>query len=144
VRDTFIVRVALATAVALLLVPGAVAKDFRPGDLRFCNARRCVKIVDPKVVATLGPFYYSDGSPRRAQAPRLGARAYELRFPNGYVTGIVAGASLDRFLSYGVNLDRFHRGVWYRVPRRLTNGLTKLACSLRPLRVTKVALAKSR
>jgi len=95
------------------------------------------------VVATLGPFYYSNGSPRQAQAPRLGARAYELRFPNGYATGIVAGASLDRFLSYGVNVGRFHRGVLYRVPRRLTAGLTKLSCSLLPLRVTKAALAKS-
>lgn len=138
------VRTVLLAAAALLLVPGAAAKDFRPGDLRLCNARRCVKIVDPKVVATLGPFYYSNGSPRKAHAPLLGARAYELRFPNGYATGIVAGASLDRFLSYGVNLGRFHRGVWYRIPRRMTAGLTKLSCSLRPLRVTKAALAKSR
>jgi hypothetical protein len=139
-----VVRIVLLAAAALLLVPAATAKDFGPGDLRLCNARRCVKIVDPKVVATLGPFYYSNGSPRQAQAPRLGARAYELRFPNGYATGIVAGASLDRFLSYGVNLGRFQRGVWYHVPRRMTAGLTKLSCSLRPLRVTKAALAKSR
>lgn len=138
------VRTVLLAAAALLLVPGAAAKDFRPGDLRFCNARRCVKIVEPKVVATLGPFYYSDGSPRQAQTPRLGARAYELRFPNGYVTGIVAGAALDRFLSYGVNTGRFQRGVWYRIPRGMTAGLTKLACSLRPLHVTRAALAKSR
>ena len=138
------VRAVLLAAAALLLVPGAAAKDFHPGDLQLCNSRRCVKIVDPKVVATLGPFYYSDGSPRQAQAPRLGARTYELRFPNGYATGIVAGAALDRFLSYGVNTGRFHRGVWYRVPRGMTAGLTKLSCSLRPLRLTKAALAKSR
>jgi hypothetical protein len=139
-----VVRIVLLAAAALLLVPAATAKDFGPGDLRLCNARRCVKIVDPKVVATLGPFYYSNGSPRHAHPPRLGARMYELRFTNGYVTGIVAGAALDRFLSYGVNLGRFQRGVWYHVPRRTTAGLTKLACSLRPLRVTKAALAKSR
>jgi len=138
------VRAVLLAAAALLLVPGAAAKDFHPGDLRLCNSRRCMKIVDPKVVATLGPFYYSDGSPRQAHAPRLGARIYELRFPNGYATGIVAGAALDRFLSYGVNTGRFHRGVWYRVPRGMTAGLTKLSCSLRPLRLTKAALAKSR
>jgi hypothetical protein len=139
-----VVRIVLLAAAALLLVPAATAKDFGPGDLRLCNARRCVKIVDPKVVATLGPFYYSNGSPRQAHPPRLGARMYELRFTNGYVTGIVAGAALDRFLSYGVNLGRFQRGVWYHVPRRTTAGLTKLSCSLRPLRVTKAALAKSR
>jgi hypothetical protein len=139
-----VVRTVLLAAAALLLVPGAAAKDFRPGDLRLCNTSRCVKIVDPKVVATLGPFYYSNGSPPRVQAPALGARMYELRFPNGYATGIVAGRSLDRFLSYGVNLDRFGKGVWYRVPPRLAAGLTRLATSLRPLRLTKAALAKSR
>ena len=138
------VRAVLLAAAALLLVPGAAAKDFHPGDLRLCNSRRCMKIVDPKVVATLGPFYYSDGSPRQAHAPRLGARIYELRFPNGYATGIVAGAALDRFLSYGVNTTRFRRGVWYRMPARLASELRKLTAGMKPLRITQAALARSR
>jgi hypothetical protein len=74
----------------------------------------------------------------------MGARAFELRFPNGYATGIVAGAKLDRFLSYGVNLGRFRRGVWYRIPRVLSAELRRLAAPLRPLRVSRATLAKSR
>jgi hypothetical protein len=136
-------RIALCAVAALLLVPGAVAKDFKPGDLRICNASRCVKIVDRHVLPTIGAFYYRGGTPQRAQTPPLGAQAFELRFVNGYATGIVAGPKLDRFLSYGVNLERFRRGAWYRVPPRFAAELRRLACGLRPLRVTKAALAKS-
>jgi len=133
----------LAAAVLLWTGP-AGAKDFRSGDLRICNATRCVKIVERSLMPTIGAFYYSDGSPAKARAPRLGARAFELRFTNGYATGIVAGPRLDCFLSYGVNLGRFSRGQWYRVPARFAAELRRLAAPLRPLRVTATALAKSR
>jgi hypothetical protein len=134
---------ALLAATALAATPAATAKDFRPGDLRVCNARRCVPITNRSVVRLLGPFYYGARDPRVAAAPRMGARAFELRFTNGYVTGIAATARLDRFLSYGVNLDRFHRGTWYRIPTRLAAELRKLTAGMKPLRVTQAALDKS-
>jgi hypothetical protein len=139
------VAAGLLAAAALAATPAATAKDFRPGDLRVCNARRCVAITNPRVVALLGPFYY-DGvhDARVARSARIGARYFELRFSNRYVTGIAATARLDRFLSYGVNLDRFKRGVWYRIPPRLAAELRRLTAGMKPLRVTQTALDKSR
>ena len=134
----------VVAAFALLVLPSASAKDFGPGDLRVCNATRCVAIVNRGVLPQIGSFYYSEGSPARIRRPALGAPYYELRFPNGYVTGIVATARLDRFLSYGVHLERFARDQWYAVPRRLSQELLRLTDGLRPLRVTRAALARSR
>jgi hypothetical protein len=140
-------RALVASVVGVVCLAGALpagAKDFKPGDLRICNATRCIRIVDRLVLPTIGTFYYGDRSPRSAPAPRMGAPAFELRFTNGYATGVVAGAKLDRFLSFGVNVGHFRRGVWYRVPPRLADELRHLAAGLRPLRVTKATLAKSR
>jgi hypothetical protein len=131
-------------ASALLVVPSAGAKDFRPGDVRVCNATRCVAIVKRDVVPHLAAFYYSGPAPRVRQSAAIGAPYYELRFPNGYVTGIVATRRLDRFLSYGVILERFARNRWYALPRALSEELRRLTVGLRPLRVTRSALAKSR
>jgi hypothetical protein len=58
-----------------------------------------------------------------------------LEFRNGYTTGIVATPALDRFLSHGVNLDRFRGGVWYAVPATAAAELRRLAAGLHPLRV---------
>jgi hypothetical protein len=69
---------------------------------------------------------------------------YELRFRNGYVTGIVATRRLDRFLSYGVHLERFARDRWYAVPCSLSGEFRRLTFGLRPLRLTRAALARSR
>lgn len=135
---------ALLAATALAVTPAATAKDFKPGDLRVCNAHRCVPITNRAVLPLLGAFYYGPHDARVASPARIGAPAFELRFPNGYVTGIVASARVDRFLSYGVNLQHFHRGVWYRVPARLASELRKLTAGMKPLRVTQAALAKSR
>lgn len=138
-------RLALVVGVfALGSVPGAVAKDFGPGDLRVCNGKRCVPIVRPKAVAMLGPFYYTGAPLRVAPAPRLGAPSFELRFRNGYVTGIVGSARLDRFLSYGVHLERFSRGTWYRVPEPLSRELRRLTAPLRPIPITRASLSRSR
>lgn len=135
----------LCTAAALVAVPAATAKDFRPGDLRICGKERCVAITNRPVLSLLGTFYYAGRkSPPPARAPHLGARAFELRFRNGYATGIVATAELDRFLSYGVNLGRFASGRWYRLPDRVARELRRLAAPLEPLRVTRRALARSR
>jgi hypothetical protein len=130
-------------AAALLLLPSASAKDFGPGDLRMCNTSRCVPIVKREVLPLLGSFYYSGPPPAHLQRPRLGTPYYELRFDNDYVTGIVAGRSLDRFLSYGVHLERFKRDVWYSVPPRLSAELRRLSVRMRPLPLTRAALAKS-
>lgn len=80
----------LAAVVGLLVLPSASAKDFGPGDLRVCNSTRCVAIVDPDVLPYLGAFYYSGSPLARVRGPQLGAPYYELRFRNGYATGIVA------------------------------------------------------
>ena len=135
--------VGLVAASALLCLPSASAKDFGPGDLRLCNATRCVPIVKRSVLPQLGSFYYSGPAPAHLRAPELGAPYYQLRFRNNYVTGIVATGQLDRFLSYGVHLERFTRNVWYAVPPPLAAELRRLATDLSPLRVTRAALAKS-
>jgi hypothetical protein len=134
----------LVAACALLALPSASAKDFGPGDLRVCNAKRCVAIVKRSVLPQVGAFYYTGSPPARVRKSALGSPYYELRLRNGYVTGIVATRRLDRFLSYGVNIERFRRDRWYRVPRALSAELRRLTQSLRPLSLTRAALAKSR
>jgi hypothetical protein len=134
----------LLTAGALLAGSAALAKDFRPGDVRVCNAQQCKPITTRAVVPLLGAFYYSGPPPTKAPRVRLGAPAFQLRFSNGYVTGIVATRQLDRFLSYGVYLGRFERGVWYQLPPRLAAELKKLTDGLQPMRITRESLSKSR
>jgi hypothetical protein len=136
--------VLLAATSMLLVLPSASAKDFGPGDLRVCNAARCVPIVKRDVLPLLGSFYYSGPAPAQLRAPSLGTPYYQLRFRNNYVTGIVATRQLDRFLSYGVHLERFRVDQWYAVPPRLSSELRRLTAGLRPLHVTRAALAKSR
>ena len=126
-------RFAVVLVVVMFAVSAAVAKDFRPGDLRVCNAKTCVPITDRATLATLSSFYYTGAVPRIAVAPPLGVPSFELRFRHGYVTGVVASATLDRFLSYGVNLDRFEPGIWYQVPARAAGELRALTAKLRPL-----------
>jgi hypothetical protein len=139
--------VVLFSAATLVVASGATAKDFAPGDLRICSGQRCVPITNRPIVKVLSAFYYRLPDGRKlatTPAAHPGAPAFELRFRNGYVTGIVATAKLDRFLSYGVNLGQFARGQWYRVPDGAARELRRLAASLRPLRVTRVSLARSR
>src|SRR4029453_11686185 len=121
-----------AAASALLILPSASAKDFGPGDLRVCNATRCVAIVSRDVLPQLGSFYYSGPSPPRVRGPSLGAPYFELRFRNGYVTGIVATRRLDRFLSYGVHLERFARNRWDAVPREVRAELGRVNVRVPP------------
>jgi hypothetical protein len=137
--------VAVATAaVALVLLSSASAKEFQPGDLRVCNATRCAPIVNREVLPLLLAFYYTRPVARTVPRLALGASYYELRFDNGYVTGIVATKRLGRFLSYGVNLGHFERGRWYALPRRLAANLRLLTADMTPLRLDRAALAKSR
>jgi hypothetical protein len=113
--------------------------------LRICNHHRCVAITDRRVLDLLGAFYYTARkAPPGVRAPHLGARSFELRFKNGYATGMVATAKLDRFLSFGVNLGRFGPGRWYRLRTRVARELRTLAAPLEPLRVTRRSLARGR
>jgi hypothetical protein len=130
--------------VSLACVPVAAAKHFRPGDLRLCGLSRCLALKDQAGLDSLSAFYYGDGRPARIARPAMNVSYYELRFRNGYVTGIVATAGLNRFLSYGVNMGRFARGTWYRVPARAAAALRTAASPLPPLRLTAAALRKSR
>jgi hypothetical protein len=95
------------------------------------------------VLPEVGSFYYTGPCPARVRRPKLGAPYYELRFRNGYVTGIVATRRLDRFLTYGVIDQRFARDAWYAVPRKVSGELRRLTADLRPFRLTRAALAKS-
>jgi hypothetical protein len=130
-------------AAALAFTSAAAAKDFGPGDLSICNAKRCVAITDRQVLDSLSTFYYGNTRLSMSGPPRMRSPFFQLRFRNGYVTGIVASTSLDRFLSYGVNLDRFQRGKWYRVPEKAALGLRRLTTRLKPLRLSLGAVAKS-
>ena len=135
----------LGAVFALAVAGGASAKEFKPGDLRICSRQQCVAIANPAVLKQLGVFYYTGkSSPPEAPRPRLGMRAFELRFSDGYVTGVVATAKLNRFLSFGVNLGRFAPKQWYRFPKPVARELRRLAAPLEPLRVTRRMLSESR
>jgi hypothetical protein len=135
----------LASTAFLAVTSAGAAKGFEPGDLSICNAKRCVPIMDRPALTALGAFYYiGTKPPARARRPHLGAPSFELRFDNDYVTGIVATTRLDRFLSYGVNIGRFDAGRWYRVYPKAARELRRLTVGLRPIRLTRAALARSR
>ena len=129
------VVVALIVAIGLLTVPAGLAKDFRPGDLRACGRDRCVRLLDRDLLRSLARYYYGQGSVVQAPRVQLGSPGFVLRTRNGYATGIVAGAKLGRFRSYGVICGRFERGRWYRVPPRAALALRRLTADLRPARV---------
>jgi hypothetical protein len=74
----------------------------------------------------------------------MGSPTFYLRFRNGYITGIVAGAGFDRFLSYGVNEDRFVAGTWYRLPDAAAAALKRLAAPrLKPIRLVRNLVDRS-
>jgi hypothetical protein len=133
----------LAAAAALLVAPSASAKLIRPGDLRLCDGSHCIAIGHRPTVELLSHFIYSSGRPPAATAPALGAPYLQLTFRNGYVTGIAATPSFDRFLSYGVVLERFSRGTWYRLPRAAARELRRLARRLQPMPLTQDALDRA-
>src|SRR2546421_4083311 len=119
----------------LLAVPPAVAKDFGPGDLRVCGRTRCVPLTNPHLLRMVSDYYGGAGRAPRAARVRLGTPGFELRFRNGYASGMVASTKLDRFRSYGVVCGRFERGKWYRFPVCAAVALKRLTARLQPLRV---------
>jgi len=135
----------LGVVSALVVASGATAKEFRPGSLRICTHQRCVPIKNPRVLELLGAFFYTGRrSPAKIRSPQLGAPAFQIQFENGYVTGVVAGARLDRFLSYGVDLGRFAPRQWYLFPKRVAQEMKTLSAPLNPLRLTRRMVARSR
>lgn len=130
-----------ALLVAFLLPAGALAKEFRPGDVRVCNATRCVAIDSPSALTALSSFYYNPSQhPLRVSAPSSGVPFFRLEFSDGYISGIVASPGLGHFLSYGVNLEQFGNGAWYRVPPPLAAALRRLTSGVPPLRLTPGAI----
>jgi hypothetical protein len=129
------VAAGLILACGLLAVPAAVAKDFRPGDLRVCGRDRCVPLVDKRPLRIVSAFYYGGGSVTQAPRVRVGATGFVLRYRNGYATAIVTSAKLGRFQSYSVICRRFERGRWYRFPPRAGLALGAATPDLRPVRV---------
>jgi hypothetical protein len=123
---------AAVAGLALWLAPVAQAKEFKPGDIRICAAKQCLPLNDRDALNALSAFYYSSKQiPRPKAAPASTARYVELRFPNGYVTGIAAGHRYDHFLSYGVNLGQFKARTWYAIPARASVAIKALATRLR-------------
>ena len=118
-------------AVAAGAAAPAAAKHLEPGDALVCGADRCRPVLTERAASALGRFIYLGRPPARVPAPRLGSPAYQLRFDNDYVVGIVSGPRLDRFLSYGVYLERFRRGRWYRLAPRAAAEVRRLAAGLR-------------
>jgi hypothetical protein len=135
--------VVAVTVLAAVLVPAAAGKDFHPGDLRVCAGKRCVPLWQQRALNAVGRFYYGPVAPTLAKAPWRRAQYVELRFRNGYVTGIAAGARFDRFLSFGVNADQFNARVWYTIPPRAAREIRRLAAQLQPRRLPRNVLARS-
>jgi hypothetical protein len=135
-------RIALLAAAGVFFC-AATAKEFGPGDLRVCGAKRCVPIEKRDELRAFSSFYYGDGRAAVTRKPRLGAPAFEIRFRDGSAAGIVASAKLDRARVYGLNCGRFRRGRWYRLPARAVLAVRPLSASLTPLRVTRRAPPRS-
>jgi hypothetical protein len=133
--NTRITVVVLLVAV-LLAVPVARAKDLGPGDLRVCGRNHCVTITSPTVLRILSSHYWGASTAPVASRVSMGAPAFELRFADGSVSGIVATARLDHFRAHGFACGRFERGRWYRFPARAVTELERLTVGLTPLRVT--------
>ena len=134
-------RVAAAAALALaalLVTATAAAKDFAPGDLSVCNRRQCVPIANRALLKVLSSYYWGPGPAPAAFPPGPGAPAFELRFADGSVSGLVAGTGLHTFRAYGFDCGRFRRGRWYRFPPSAARELRKLTAGLRPLRVSAI------
>jgi hypothetical protein len=133
----------IGTALALVFVPLAAAKNFAPGDLQVCASSHCVPITNQNALHRLSAFYYGKASPTRVKAPSSSAPYVELRFRHGYLTGIAAGVGFDRFLSFGVNLDQFAARTWYAIPAPAAAEIRRIAANMRAQPLPLEILARS-
>jgi hypothetical protein len=125
----------LVATAALLAVAAATAKDFAPGDLRVCGQMHCLPIMNRSVLRVLSGYYWGPRRVLRAGPVRQGAPGFELRFRDGYPSGMVASSWLNRFRAYGFMCGRFERGRWYRFPPRAVAEIRRLTAGLEPLRI---------
>jgi hypothetical protein len=95
-----------------------------------------VTITNRQVMRILSDYYYGSTRVVRAERVPLGARGFELRYPDGYASGMVAGAMLKRFRAYGFICGRFERGRWYWFPPRAAAALRRMTAGMRPMRVS--------
>jgi hypothetical protein len=128
--------IAALVAACAFLAPSAVAKDFHPGDVRVCGRDHCVSITNRHLLRILSGYYYGSGRVLRAARVPRGTPGFELRYKDGYASGMVATKELDRFRAYGFYCGRFERGRWYRFPACAAAALRKLTAGMRPMRVT--------
>jgi hypothetical protein len=110
-RKSGLVRALLVgswVAAALLVVPAASGKVFQPGDVRLCNAKRCVPINNRVVLSgSSARSYY--GSYALTTVRTAGARATS--FGSGTLrVGFVAPAG-SIFPEHGVYTSRFAAAV---------------------------------
>jgi hypothetical protein len=122
-------------ALALLFAVPAAAKEFGPRDLKVCGRSGCAPIRDVHALSAFSRFTYGDGKVTAVAAPAAGAGSFAIRFRDGSVVG-VASRRLDGFRANGINCGRFHRGVWYRLPARITKELQALTSQLRPAKLS--------
>jgi hypothetical protein len=123
---------AVVVSLALGLAPLAEAKTFEPGDVSVCGAAKCIPLNNRAALNALSAFYYSAEVPKSESKPPAYSHYVQLRYRNGYVTGIAAGPGYDHFLSYGVNEDQFTTRTWYAIPPAASKAIKKLATKLRP------------
>jgi hypothetical protein len=128
---------------ALLCSGAATAKDFSPGDLRVCGAKRCVAIENRVALRAFSDFYWGGGRVAVVGRPRVGAPAFVIRFRDGSAAGMVASSKLDRARVYGLNCGRFRRGRWYQLPARAAMEVRRLSAPLTPIRLTRRAPPRS-
>jgi hypothetical protein len=127
-------RIGLIAVCGVLLVPSALGKGSGPSLV--CGRHRCVSIKNPHLARILSDFYWSAERPRRAPRVPLGTPGFELRWSDGYATGMVAGTMLKRFRAYGFYCERFQRGKWYWIPPRAAAALRRMTAGMRPMRVS--------
>jgi hypothetical protein len=122
---------------ALLFAAPAAAKEFGPRDLKVCGRSGCVPIRSNEALHAFSTFAYGEGRVTVVASPRVGAASFAIRrVSDGNLIGVVGARRLDRFRVNGINCGRFHRGVWYRLPARVTRELRNLTSDLAPKKLS--------
>jgi hypothetical protein len=127
----------LVVVLAVVFASSATAKEFGPHDLKLCGRSGCAPIRGAETLHAFSTFAYGEGRVSVVSAPRVGAPSFAIRrVSDGNLIGVVSGRRLDRFRANGIYCGRFHRGVWYRLPARVTRELRKLTAQLVPAKLS--------